>query len=76
MTTTTPPASTPPGPSRTVKVMALVIAILSGLVAALTAFTLGRHLQATGLEALTCAAGSFLAVAAFAMAVQEKLGLL
>ncbi|MFJ3667168.1 hypothetical protein ACIPSE_11990 [Streptomyces sp. NPDC090106] len=67
---------TPPGPSRTVKVMALVIAFLCGAVAALTAFTLSRHLDATGLEAVTYAGVSFLGVTSLAVAVQEKLGLL
>lgn len=76
MATTTPPASTPPGPSRTVKVMALIIAILCGLVAALTAFTLSRHLEATNLQAIAYSGVSFLGVAAFVKAVQEKLGLL
>ncbi|MEW2115899.1 hypothetical protein AB0945_12000 [Streptomyces sp. NPDC005474] len=66
----------PPGPSRTVKVMALVISILCGLVAALIAFTLSRHLEATALQALTYSAGSFMAVAAFARSVQGSLGLL
>lgn len=76
MATAIPPTSTPPGPSRTVKVMALIIAILCGLVAALTAFALSRHLEATGLEALAYAGVSFLGVTAFVIAVQEKLGLL
>lgn len=76
MATTAPPAPTPPGPSRTVKVMALIIAILCGLVAALTAFALSRHLEATSLEALTYAGVSFLGVTAFATGVQEKLGFL
>ncbi|GGZ81493.1 hypothetical protein [Streptomyces subrutilus] len=73
---TTPPTSTPPGPSRTVKVMALTIALLCGLVAAVSAFTLSRHLEATGLEAVAYSGGSFLGATALAQVVQEKLGLL
>ncbi|MEU9032676.1 hypothetical protein AB0D46_35260 [Streptomyces sp. NPDC048383] len=56
--------------------MALIIAILCGLVAALTAFTLSRALEATGLQAIAYAGVSFLGIAAFTKAVQEKLGLL
>lgn len=73
---TAPPEPTPPGPSRTVKVMALIIATLCGLVAALTAFTLSRHLDATGLQAIAYSGVSFVAVTAFVKAVQEKLGVL
>ncbi|MFJ8039578.1 hypothetical protein ACIRBX_03560 [Kitasatospora sp. NPDC096147] len=55
--------------------MALVIAVLCGLVAALTALIVSRHLGASALQSLAYAGGSFLAGTAFASAVQEKLGL-
>ncbi|MFI7347125.1 hypothetical protein ACIBSR_12725 [Streptomyces sp. NPDC049936] len=74
--TTTHSAAASPGPSRTVKVMALIIAFLCGVVTALIAFTLSRHLDATSLEAVTYAGVSFLGVTTLAVAVQEKLGLL
>ncbi|UUY52337.1 hypothetical protein NRK68_34235 (plasmid) [Streptomyces yangpuensis] len=69
-------ASSPDGPTRTVKVMAILIAVLSGTLGALLAFVLTRHLGATGLVAAGSAGVTFLGVAGTVKYIEEKLNLL
>ncbi|MFF2793138.1 hypothetical protein ACFVT6_41430 [Streptomyces sp. NPDC058049] len=72
-------ATTPaPGgdPSRTVKVMAILIAVLSGALGALIALLLTRHLGATALIAIGSAGVTFLGVTGTVKHIEEKLGLL
>ncbi|MFD3719805.1 hypothetical protein [Streptomyces sp. NPDC058674] len=82
MATATPPATTPDpqpadnSPTKTEKVMAVVIAILCGIVAALIAFILTRHLDGTMLAGIGASGTSFLAVAGFIAWIEEKLHLL
>ncbi|MFE5495298.1 hypothetical protein ACFQ7Z_35805 [Streptomyces virginiae] len=82
----TPPPATPagpqeggaptPNPSKTVKVMAILIAVLSGTLGALLAFMLTRHLGASELVAIGSAGATFLGVSATVKYIEEKLGLL
>ncbi|WP_327260786.1 hypothetical protein OG444_04095 [Streptomyces sp. NBC_01232] len=76
----TPQGATMPvetdGPSRTEKVMALVIAILCGTVGALLAFLITRHLEATSLVAVGSSGLSFLGVTGLVRYIEEKLGVL
>ncbi|MFF3728624.1 hypothetical protein ACFYYM_40480 [Streptomyces erythrochromogenes] len=69
-------APTTNGPSKTVKVMAILIAILSGTVGALIALLLTRHLGATALIAIGSAGVTFLGVTGTVKYIEEKLGLL
>ncbi|MER6315442.1 hypothetical protein ABT237_16925 [Streptomyces sp. NPDC001581] len=64
------------GPSRTEKVMALLIAVLCGTVGALVAFILFRHLGAGALVAIGSSGATFLGVTGVVKAVEEKLGVL
>ncbi|MFF3728499.1 hypothetical protein ACFYYM_39805 [Streptomyces erythrochromogenes] len=69
-------ARTTNGPSKTVKVMAILIAVLSGTVGALIALLLTRHLGATALIAIGSAGVTFLGVTGTVKHIEEKLGLL
>ncbi|WP_404962231.1 hypothetical protein [Streptomyces sp. 147326] len=64
------------GPSRTEKVMALVIAILCGAVGALLAFIITRHLEANSLVAVGSSGITFLGVTGVVKYIEEKLGVL
>ncbi|MFD7835278.1 hypothetical protein [Streptomyces sp. NPDC059761] len=68
--------STGEEPSRTVTVMALVIAMLCGTVGALLAFILTRHLEASALGAIGSSGATFLGVTSTVKYIQEKLGVL
>lgn len=68
--------STSEEPSKTVKVMALLIAILCGTVGALAAFILTRHLGAGTLVAIGSSGATFLGVTSTVKYIQEKLGVL
>lgn len=77
MTDETPnPTAMTSCPDQTKKVMAIIIAILSGTIAGLIAYLLGRHLGATPLEGLGAAGVSFLAATGLIKAIEEKTGLL
>jgi nucleoside permease NupC len=65
-----------PHPTTLIKVMALVIGVLSGVIGALTAFTVSQHLGATDLESFSSIGVSFLGTTMFVCFVEEKLGLL
>ncbi|MFK0254929.1 hypothetical protein [Streptomyces sp. NPDC090445] len=63
-------------PTKTEKVMAITIAILCGIVAALIAFLLTRHLGGTALMGTGASASTFITVAGFVAWIEEKLHLL
>ncbi|WP_328786124.1 hypothetical protein [Streptomyces sp. NBC_00273] len=63
-------------PTRTVKVMAILIAVLCGALGALLAFVLTRHLGATALVAIGSAGVTFLDVTSTVKHIEEKLNLL
>ncbi|MFF5638137.1 hypothetical protein [Streptomyces sp. NPDC012825] len=73
MATTNPHAQEP---TRTEKIMAIIIAVLSGIIAALVAYMITRHLGGTPLVGACCAGVSFGAALGIVMAIEEKLGLL
>ncbi|MFJ3505687.1 hypothetical protein [Streptomyces sp. NPDC090135] len=62
--------------TRTEKVLAIVIAVLSGITTALVAYMITRHLGGTPLVSACCAGVSFGAALGIIMAIEEKLGLL
>lgn len=66
----------PTPPTTTTKVMAIVIALESGLIAALATFLISRHYDASTLTALGSAGGGFLAVSALVRTVTKEVGLL
>lgn len=66
----------PQSPTKTEKIMAIVIAILSGIVAALVAYTLSRHLGGSALMGVGWSAGGFVGMFGVVMGIEEKLGLL
>ncbi|GAA3386391.1 hypothetical protein [Streptomyces racemochromogenes] len=75
----TQPANTagPAGRSaKTVKIVAVLIAVLFAAACALGAFILTRQLGASPLAAVGAAGGTFIGVVGTALYVQEKLGLL
>ncbi|MFD3719808.1 hypothetical protein [Streptomyces sp. NPDC058674] len=82
MATATPPATTPDpqpadnSPTKTEKVMAIVIAILCGTIAAFIAFILTRHYQGTALMAAGAFGTSFIGTAGFTAWIEDKLHLL
>ncbi|MFJ8142655.1 hypothetical protein [Streptomyces sp. NPDC096013] len=63
-------------PTRTTKVMALIIALQCGLIAALIAFMLTRHFDGSVLTALTSSGASFIAVAALVRTIEKEVGFL
>ncbi|MEU2495477.1 hypothetical protein [Streptomyces sp. NPDC007883] len=63
-------------PSTAEKVMAIIIAVCSGMIAGLVTFIVSRHLHADALEAIVYSGASFLGVSGFVKVVEEKLGLL
>ncbi|MFE1556128.1 hypothetical protein ACFW6V_14265 [Streptomyces sp. NPDC058734] len=74
-----PPANTarPAGRSaKTVKIMAVLIAVLFAAACALGAFILTRQLGASPLAAVGATGATFLGVSGTALYIQEKLGLL
>ncbi|MEV7442829.1 hypothetical protein AB0O22_17010 [Streptomyces sp. NPDC091204] len=71
--TTTVPAEKP---ARTVKVMAVLIAILFAAACALGAFILTRQLGASPLGAVGASGATFLGVSGTALYIEEKLGIL
>ncbi|MFD5548704.1 hypothetical protein ACFWJQ_18450 [Streptomyces goshikiensis] len=68
--------STTAVPTKTVKVMALVIAILCAVIAGVTAYTLIRHAGGIAAVGLGSAGAAFIAMATLVMKIEEKLGLL
>ncbi|MEU6314795.1 hypothetical protein [Streptomyces sp. NPDC047014] len=64
------------GPPRSVKVMALLIALLCGIVGALCTFILFRHLGAGTLVALGSSGAVLLGVSGAVKVFEEKLGVL
>ncbi|WP_330330828.1 hypothetical protein OHS33_14580 [Streptomyces sp. NBC_00536] len=87
MATSTPPAAPDPMPApepapaadrmpKTVKVMAVVISVLSGMVAAPVAFLLTRHYGGAPLTGIGASASGFLGAAGFVAWIEEKLHLL
>ncbi|MER0429360.1 MULTISPECIES: hypothetical protein [Streptomyces microflavus subgroup] len=60
----------------TVKVMALIIGVLAGVIGALVAVLLSRHLGATGMESTGYSTLSFVGTAMFVYFLEEKLGLI
>ncbi|MEV6582952.1 hypothetical protein AB0M92_32870 [Streptomyces sp. NPDC051582] len=73
MAVTNPPAT---GPTKTEKVMAIIIAILSGIVAALVAYMLTRHLGGTPLMGVGFSGGSFTATLGIVGTIEKELGVL
>ncbi|WP_158781304.1 hypothetical protein [Streptomyces sp. NRRL S-237] len=63
-------------PTRTVKVMAILVAVLCGALGSLLAFALTRHLGATALVAIGSAGVTFLGVTGTVKHIEEKLNLL
>ncbi|MFB7031317.1 MULTISPECIES: hypothetical protein [unclassified Streptomyces] len=63
-------------PTKTEKVMAIVIAVLSGVIAALVAYMITRHLGGTPLVGVGCSGVSFGAALGIVKSIEEKLGLL
>ncbi|MFC8493928.1 hypothetical protein ACFUJU_24620 [Streptomyces sp. NPDC057235] len=62
--------------TQTEKVMAIVIAVLSGVTTALIAYMITRHLGGTPLVGVGCAGVSFGAALGIVKSIEEKLGLL
>lgn len=60
----------------TVKVMALIIGVMAGVIGALIAVIVSRHLGATGMETTAYSAASFVGTAMFVYFLEEKLGLI
>lgn len=60
----------------TTKVMALIIGVLSGIIGALVAVLVSRHLGATGMESTIYSTVSFVSTAMFVYFLEEKLGLI
>lgn len=60
----------------TTKIMGLIIGFLSGVIGALVAMLLSRHLGATGMESTIYSAVSFVSTAMFVYFLEEKLGLI
>ncbi|MGW5658362.1 hypothetical protein [Streptomyces humi] len=65
-----------PTPTTATKVMAIAIALESGLIAALIAFMVSRHYDANTLTALSYAGGSFITVSALVRTIAKEIGLL
>ncbi|WP_221890501.1 hypothetical protein, partial [Streptomyces sp. WAC07061] len=63
-------------PAKTVKIMAVIIAVLFAAACALGALLLTRQLGASPLAALGAAGATFPVVSGTALYIQEKLGLL
>jgi hypothetical protein len=63
-------------PTQTVKIMALLIALLSGMVGALISFELVLQLGGEVIKALASGGGVFLSVTLMVRDIEEKLGLL
>ncbi|QDN96032.1 hypothetical protein FNV65_06760 [Streptomyces sp. S1A1-8] len=57
------------------KVMAVLVALLSGTVAALVAYILARHTSPDLGQALTWSSGSFLAITYLVFKIEDKIGL-
>ncbi|MGW1768271.1 hypothetical protein ACWCQL_30035 [Streptomyces sp. NPDC002073] len=70
------PTTGPGNPDQTKKIMAIIIALLCGTTAALTAYLLSRHLGATPLEGLGYSGISFLTVTTLVKTIEEHIGLL
>ncbi|KPI20892.1 hypothetical protein OV450_7732 [Actinobacteria bacterium OV450] len=73
MAVTIPPAT---GPTKTEKVMAIIIAILSAIIAAFVAYMLTRHLGGTPLAGVGFSGGSFTATLAIVVGIEKELDLL
>ncbi|MFJ4633861.1 hypothetical protein [Streptomyces sp. NPDC088847] len=65
-----------PTPTTTTKVMAIVIALESGLIAAFIAFMACRHYDAGTLAALGSVGGGFLAISGLVRGIAKEIGLL
>jgi hypothetical protein len=63
-------------PTRTVKILALMVAFLSGVVGGLLSFGVVFHLSGETLKSLASASAAFLSVTLLVKEVEEKLGLL
>ncbi|MGW0836505.1 hypothetical protein [Streptomyces prunicolor] len=57
------------------KVMSVLVALLSGAVAALIAYILARHTSPELGQALVWSSGSFIAVTCLVFKIEDKLGL-
>lgn len=66
----------PPPVTTTVKIMAVVIAVLIGIVAALTVSIIGAAVGVGMPAALGWAGGGFIAVAPLVLRIEQALGLL
>ncbi|MFD5420920.1 hypothetical protein ACFWJT_23190 [Streptomyces sp. NPDC127069] len=73
MAVTNPPAQ---GPTKTEKVMAIVIAILCGVIAAFIAYMLIRHLGGSPLVGACSSGGTFTAALGIVAYIEKELGLL
>ncbi|MFJ7159202.1 hypothetical protein ACIQUQ_30230 [Streptomyces sp. NPDC101118] len=73
MAVNNPPAQ---DPTTTEKVMAIIIAILCGVVAALVAYMLIRHLGGTALVGVGCSGGSFATTMGIVAYIEKELGVL
>jgi hypothetical protein len=68
--------STPQASTTILKVLAVLLAVMTGITAALAAFILGEHLTAETAEAVVWAATTFVATTGLALLIEEKTGLL
>ncbi|MGW0754473.1 hypothetical protein [Streptomyces sp. NPDC002587] len=73
MSVNNPPAT---GPTKTEKVMAITIAILSAVIAAFVAYMLTRHLGGTPLAGTGFSGASFTAALGIVAGIEKELGLL
>ncbi|MGW6489336.1 hypothetical protein [Streptomyces sp. NPDC055056] len=73
MAVTQPPVHSP---TKTEKVMAIIIAVLSGIVASLVAYMIARHLGATALVGAGWSGGSFVAALGVVRGIEKELGIL
>ncbi|MFE2553629.1 hypothetical protein ACFXGI_34615 [Streptomyces sp. NPDC059355] len=64
------------GPTKTEKVMAIIIAILSAIIAAFVAYMLTRHVGGTALVGVCSSGASFTAALGIVAYIEKELGLL
>ncbi|GAA2699472.1 hypothetical protein GCM10010095_71090 [Streptomyces anthocyanicus] len=61
---------------QTQRVMAIIIGLLSGIIAALMAFVLSRHLGGVPLVGMGYSGGSFIAASTLVIMIEKELGFL